>query len=134
MIRLPTNRTAFEELLLTCCEEQGWQIQRNFRYSNDGGVDGRVAIKGKLYLVQAKRYTGHIKSKHIQDFHKVIQHEGAAGGFFIHTGKTGLRSKELLLKYQIRLISGQQLVKLVLGQRLKFVGVTVAISSDPGSN
>ncbi|MBW4640390.1 MAG: hypothetical protein KME05_19605 [Gloeocapsa sp. UFS-A4-WI-NPMV-4B04] len=25
------NPYAFEELLLTCCEEQGWQIQRNFR-------------------------------------------------------------------------------------------------------
>lgn len=128
------NPYAFEELLLTCCEEQGWQIQRNFRYSNDGGVDGRITIKGKLYLIQAKRYTGHIKKEHIQDFHKAIQHEGAAGGFFIHTGKTGPRSKELLLKYQIRLISGQQLVNFVLGQRLKFVGVTVAISKDPGSN
>lgn len=47
------NPYAFEELLLTCCEEQGWQIQRNFRYSNDGGVD---AIAGSLYLIQAKRY------------------------------------------------------------------------------
>lgn len=128
------NPYVFEELLLTCCQEQGWQIQRNFRYSNDGGVDGRVLIAGKLYFIQAKRYTGHIKREHIQDFHKAIQHEGAAGGFFIHTGKTGSRSKELLLKYQIRLISGQQLVNFVLGQRLKFVGLTVAISSDPGSN
>ncbi|MBW4639337.1 MAG: restriction endonuclease [Gloeocapsa sp. UFS-A4-WI-NPMV-4B04] len=128
------NPYAFEKLLLTCCEEQGWQIQRNFRYSNDGGVDGRVSITEKLYLIQAKRYTGHIKREHIRDFHKAIQHEGAAGGFFIHTGKTGPRPKELLIKYQIRLISGQQLVKFVLGQRLKFVGVTVAISSDPGSN
>lgn len=25
------NPYAFEELLLTCCQEQGWQIQRNFR-------------------------------------------------------------------------------------------------------
>ncbi|MBW4640392.1 MAG: restriction endonuclease [Gloeocapsa sp. UFS-A4-WI-NPMV-4B04] len=64
--------------------------------SNDGGLDGRVLITGKLYLIQAKRYTGHIKSKHIQDFHKVIQHEGAAGGFFIHTGKAGQISKNLV--------------------------------------
>lgn len=28
----------FEELVLTCCFEQGWQIQRNFRYIGDGGI------------------------------------------------------------------------------------------------
>ncbi|WP_375491682.1 restriction endonuclease [uncultured Nostoc sp.] len=38
----------FEELVLTCCKKQGWQIQRNFRYTGDGGIDGRVLILGKL--------------------------------------------------------------------------------------
>lgn len=46
-----TNPYAFEDLLLTCCHEQGWEIERNFRYSNDGGIDGRVTIAGKLYLI-----------------------------------------------------------------------------------
>ena len=128
------NPYAFEELLLTCCEEQGWQIQRNFRYSNDGGLDGRVLITGKLYLIQAKRYTGHIKSKHIRDFHKVIQHEGAAGGFFIHSGKTGQVSKKLLDELGIKLISGQRLINFVLGREIKFVGITVATSSKQDSN
>ncbi len=36
------NPYAFEELLLTCCQNQGWQIERNFRYTKDGGIDGRV--------------------------------------------------------------------------------------------
>lgn len=128
------NPYAFEELLLTCCEEQGWQIQRNFRYSNDGGVDGRVLIVGKLYLIQAKRYTGHIKSEHIRDFHNVIEKEGAAGGFFIHTGKTGQLSKKLLDELGIKLISGQRLINFVLGRQIKFVGITVATSSKQDSN
>jgi restriction endonuclease Mrr len=34
----------FEELLLICRQDQGWQIQRNFSYSGDGGIDGRVAM------------------------------------------------------------------------------------------
>ena len=93
-----------------------------------------MLIAGKLYLIQAKRYTGHIKSEHIREFHRVIKQEGASSGFFIHSEKTGQISKELLLKYQIKLISGQQLVNFVLGQRLKFVGVTVAISSNRGNN
>ncbi len=116
------NPSAFEELLLTCCQEQGWKIQRNFRYTGDGGIDGRVIIAGKLYLIQAKRYRGYINPQHIHKFRQVIQSEEAAGGFFIHTGKTGDRSKELLREYRVSLISGQRLVNFVLGQRLKIVG------------
>ena len=116
------NPYAFEELLLTCCHEKGWEIERNFRYSNDGGLDGRVTIAGRLYLVQAKRYRGYINPKHIRDFYQVIQGEKAMGGFFIHTGKTGEMSKELLQKYQISLLSGQRLVDFVLGQRFKILG------------
>ncbi len=128
------NPYAFEELLLTCCKEQGWQIQRNFRYSNDGGVDGRVVIAGNLYLIQAKRYTGHIKSEQIRDFYQAIHNEEADGGFFIHTGKTGALSKQLLQKCKINLISGQRLVDFVLGKQLKIVGITVAIFSNRDSN
>jgi restriction system protein len=128
------NPYAFEELLLTCCKDQGWQIQRNFRYSGDGGVDGRVVIAGKLYLIQAKRYTGHIKLEHIRNFHNAIQEEGATSGFFVHTGKTGPLSKELLRQCQINLLSGQQLVDFVLGKQLKILGVTIPFSLETGSN
>lgn len=128
------NPYAFEELLLTCCQEQGWQIQCSFRYSNDGGVDGRVLIAGKLYLIQAKRYRCHIKPQHIRDFHNVISQEGSAGGFFVHTGKTGPLSRELLRASQITLLSRQRLVDFVLGRRVKIVGITVAISSNRDSN
>lgn len=116
------NPYAFEELLLTCCQEQGWDIERNFSYSNDGGLDGRVTIAGRLYLIQAKRYRGYINPKHIRDFYGVIHKEKAVGGFFVHTGKTGGRSKELLREYRISLLSGQRLVDFVLGRRLRIVG------------
>ncbi len=98
------NPYAFEELLLTCCHEQGWKIERNFRYTKDGGLDGRVAIAGRLYLIQAKRYRGYINLKHIRDFNQVIQQEKAYGGFFIHSGKTSKLAKELLREYQISLL------------------------------
>ncbi len=116
------NPYAFEELLLTCCLEQGWKIQRNFRYSNDGGLDGRIVIAGRLYLIQAKRYRGYMNPKHIHDFHLVIKKKEAVGGFFIHTGRTSELSKELLREYRISLLSGQRLVDFVLGQKLKFLG------------
>ena len=116
------NPYAFEELLLTCCQNQGWQIERNFRYTRDGGIDGRVTIAGRLYLIQAKRDRGYINLKHIHDSYQVIQQEKAYGGFFIHSGKTGELAKELLREYQISLLSGQRLVNFVLGQRLKILG------------
>ncbi len=116
------NPYAFEELLLTCCHERGWKIERNFRYTRDGGIDGRVTIAGKLYLIQAKRYRGYINPKHIHDFYQVIQWENAYGGFFIHSGKTGELAKKLLREYQISLLSGQRLVDFVLGQRLRVIG------------
>ncbi len=116
------NPYAFEELLLTCCHEQGWEIERNFKYSGDVGLDGRVTIALRLYLIQAKRYRGYINPKHIRDFDQVIQREEAHGGFFIHTGRTGELSKELLREYQISLLSGQRLVNFVLGQKLKVLG------------
>lgn len=115
------NPYAFEELLLTCCHERGWEIERNFKYSNDGGLDGRVTIAGKLYLIQAKRYRGYINLKHIHDFNQVIQKERAYGGFFIHSGRTGKLSKELLREYRISLLSGQRLVDFVLGWFLKII-------------
>jgi restriction system protein len=116
------NPYAFEELLLTCCQNQGWKIERNFCYSNDGGLDGRVTIAGTLYLIQAKRYHGYINPKHIRDFYQVIQRKEAHGGFFIHSGKTGELAKELLREYRISLLSGQRLVDFVLGQKLKVLG------------
>ncbi len=109
----------FEELLLTCCEDQGWEIERNFRYTNDGGIDGRILIYNKLYLIQAKRYKDYINPQHIELFHHAIESEKAAGGFFIHSGKTGRRSKQLLDELQINLISGQKLVDFVLGQEVR---------------
>ncbi|WP_256872002.1 restriction endonuclease [Nostoc sp. TCL26-01] len=116
----------FEELLLTCCREQGWRIQRNLKYSGDGGVDGRVLILSKLYLLQAKRYVGYIKPQHIKNFQEVIQLQGASGGFFVHSGKTGGISKQLLQEYpQVNLLSGQRLVDFVLGKPLRIVGVTI---------
>ena len=117
----------FEELLLTCFQEQGWKIQRNLRYSHDGGVDGRVVISGKLYLVQAKRYRQYIDPYHIHQFYQVIQHKKADGGFFVHTGKTRALSKKLLQNYKITLISGQKLVDFVLGQKLNITVTTRSI-------
>lgn len=120
----------FEELVLTCCFEQGWQIQRNFRYTGDGGIDGRVLILGKLYVIQVKRYADYISPKHIKDFVCCIEGEGANGGFFVHTGITGPLSKQLIRRSdKIILVSGQKLVNFVLGKQFKIVGITIPVKT-----
>lgn len=81
------------------------EIEPGSKYTGNGGLDGRVTIALKLYLIEAKRYRGYIDLKHIRDFHRVIQGKDAVGGFFIHTGRTGELSKELLREYQITLLS-----------------------------
>lgn len=120
----------FEELVLTCCFEQGWQIQRNFRYTGDGGIDGRVLILGKLYVIQVKRYADYISPKHIKDFVCCIEGEGANGGFFVHTGITGQLSKQLIRRSdKIILVSGEKLVNFVLGKQFKIVGITIPVKT-----
>lgn len=128
------NPCVFEELLLTCCQDQGWEIKRNDCYSGDGGVDGRVWIAGELYLLQAKRYRGYINPNHVRNFQEVVKAEQAAGGFFVHTGKTGTLSKGLICESQIYLISGQRLVDFVLGEKLKILDVTIRISGRSANN
>lgn len=120
----------FEELVLTCCFGQGWQIQRNFRYIGDGGIDGRVLILGKLYVIQVKRYADYISPEHIKDFLSCIESERASGGFFVHTGITGQLSKQLIRDSdEIILVSGHKLVNFVLGKQLKIIGITIPLKS-----
>ena len=110
----------FEELLLHCFKEQGYQVVRNERYTGDNGIDGRLYKDGKLYFVQAKRYSGLIQSAHVREFEAVIQKFGADGGFFVHTGRTGHKSRGVFRQAgsKIVLLSGMGVVDLVLSRKV----------------
>lgn len=58
----------------------------------DGGIDGQVIIGKYRYLIQAKRYRGHIALQHVQEFEKLLKRHNCRG-LFCHTGKTGCRFK-----------------------------------------
>ena len=102
---------AFEELLLDSFERRGFKVIRNKRYSHDGGIDGRVIIRGHTFLVQAKRYKEHIKPLHVETFHQLCTQEQTYG-FFIHTGKTGPMSKAYHHD-RIAMISGETLLRFI---------------------
>jgi restriction system protein len=109
------NPYTFEELLLTTFQAHGFKIKRNKAYSGDGGIDGRIYDKsGNYFLIQAKRYCGHIKKIHLLEFEVQIIKEKAQGGFFIHTGKTSKMSLDQYRNSKLKILSGSTLVQFIL--------------------
>ncbi|MCW1113525.1 restriction endonuclease [Escherichia coli] len=86
---------------------------RNKRYTGDGGIDGQVIIGKYRYLIQAKRYRGHIALQHVQEFEKLLKRHNCRG-LFCHTGKTGAGSKSVsIASERMEIISGQRLIDLL---------------------
>lgn len=104
------NPYAFEELILDGFEKAGYSVKRNRSYSGDGGVDGRVTRNGEEYLVQCKRYRGHISRQDVEDFSRVCTRERKRG-FFVHTGKTGEGSWETAGQFgNVDIVSGRRML------------------------
>lgn len=103
----------FEELILLCFKRRGLKVKHNAAYTGDGGVDGIVVLPDKTqWAIQAKRYQHHINPQHVADFAKAIVAQGFAGGWFVHTGKTG-KFSYANLGGCVRLISGSKLHQLI---------------------
>lgn len=116
---------AFEELLLECFERRGCRVVRNHRYTGDGGVDGKVLIQGKTWLVQAKRYASAIRPEHVDAFAALCRSKQMPG-MFIHTGRTGPSSRTLIERHaHIEIISGERLLALIHGGPLWLQGVGI---------
>lgn len=105
----------FEEMILTAIKRHGHKIQRNKRYTGDGGIDGRCTINGQDFLVQAKRYKAHINPQHVVEFAAICKRQNKRG-LFVHTGKTGAKSKSVAKSTNLEMISGQRLLNLLLNQ------------------
>ena len=108
-----TDPFVFEEILLTAFENNGYNIKRNKRYTGDNGIDGVVYNKkGETFLIQAKRYSNYINLQHVKDFNEILLKKGYKG-FFIHSGKTGKKSKDEFRGSNMVIISGNNLIKLI---------------------
>jgi restriction system protein len=117
----------FEEILLTCLQERGFKIKRNRRYTGDGGIDGIFFTPAKeKFLIQAKRYADAINPLHVKHFVETVKRERATGGYFIHTGRTGLASKVNLMASSVEIISGNKLLNFLLGLPLHYQPVSQA--------
>ncbi len=106
---------AFEEPLLESFERREHRVVHNRRYTGDGGIDGQVVIDGRIWLIQAKRYAGAIRPEHVQAFASLCAARGAPG-LFIHTGRTGGSSSDVVARYAaVEIVSGRQLLALITG-------------------
>lgn len=108
------NPFTFEELILLAFEKKGYRVQRNARYTGDGGIDGTVFINGHKTLIQAKRYKNFINQKHLYEFGCLCR-EQTCNGLFIHTGRTGDTAKKVKQSFpEVKIISGKKLDQLFL--------------------
>lgn len=116
---------AFEELLLEAFRLRGHGVVRNRCYTGDGGIDGQVVIAGRTWLIQAKRYQGVIRPQHVEAFAGLCAAR-AMPGLFIHTGRTGGATRDILVRAaHIEIISGPRLLGLLTGGPL-VVGTELA--------
>ncbi|WP_083868277.1 restriction endonuclease [Dyella ginsengisoli] len=103
---------AFEELILTAVEDDNVRIQRNLRYTGDGGIDGELTHRGQRVLIQAKRYSAHIQRAHVAAFASLCATHGALG-LFVHTGRTGEGSRGAIADAggRVLIVSGHRLIE-----------------------
>lgn len=112
-----------EQMIVQCFEDMGYQTIAP-QFEKDGGIDGAVVDHdGAKILLQTKRYSGgeaRYLVKHLRDFIAVVaQHKAqqqAVGGFFLHTGKTGLDAHGVVAATRglVTLFSGDTLLDLLL--------------------
>lgn len=111
------NPYVFEEMILTVIEENNIRVFRNTRYSGDGGIDGIFKIKQGKVLIQCKRYKNYINAKDVQELTNKVKEEKHFMGIFVHTGKTGDKSKNIALNEKnIVFLSGSNLVNIIIGK------------------
>ncbi|MGK9450311.1 restriction endonuclease [Acidithiobacillus caldus] len=98
----------FEEMVLDAFQEKGWIVERNTRYTGDGGLDGKVFIDNRWCGIQCKRYKGAIQTAHVDQFARDLRKYGMQTGYFLHTGRTpsGIRHRH----EGVTIVSGAELV------------------------
>lgn len=104
----------FEETILSALKVRKIKIKRNHRYTGDGGIDGKAWWNGKLILIQAKLYSGHIVAKQVKEFSLLCERR-RAHGLFVHSGRTGPASK-IHASPTLDIVSGERLLQLLCGE------------------
>lgn len=114
--------TLAELQAMTPSEFEAWvqQLFRNRGYfvtntpdTADHGIDLKVVTpEGEQGIVQCKRYDGTVGEPVVRDLFGVMEHEKAARGFLVTTGRISEEAELWAQEKPIDLIDGDELVKL----------------------
>lgn len=108
----------FEEMVLDAFARRGWVVERNCRYTGDGGLDGKVFQDGDWVGIQCKRYKGAIQSAHVDRFAADLRGFGLSKGYFVHTGRTPADTKHR--QGNVTILSGAELIGFLNGLGLRY--------------
>jgi len=99
-------------MVLDAFQKKGWIVERNTRYTGDGGLDGKVFRDRHWIGIQCKRYRGAIQSAQVDQFARDLARFGLTEGYFVHTGRTpaGTRHRQ----GNVIILSGRELVDFLL--------------------
>jgi hypothetical protein len=104
----------FEDAIARLFIELGYEVEQT-PYSNDGGKDAIVRIRGKKYVVECKRYGRDERTgrRDLQILLAAMHDVSADGAFFISTGRFARTAVEYAEENHIRLYDGDHLPILV---------------------
>lgn len=126
-----TDPYVFEKMMLELMTQMGYKGADGKAFvtqkSNDGGIDGILnqdALGLRKIYVQVKRYAedNTVGRQIISQFHGDLDLQGAGSGVFITTSSFTRSAEEAGKKFNIRLIDGEALTKLMIEYK---VGVQV---------
>lgn len=126
-----TNPYVFEHMMIELMTRMGYKGADGEAFvtqkSNDGGIDGILnqdALGLRKIYVQVKRYAedNTVGRQTISQFHGDLDLQGAGSGVFITTSSFTRSAEEAGKKFNIRLIDGEALTKLMIEYK---VGVQV---------
>lgn len=104
----------FEVLVGEYYRRKGFQVTREGGNGPDGGVDLALRQKDELYLVQCKQWRAFtVGAQPVREFYGVMAARGAAGGYFVTSGKFTLDAMEFAKGRNLELIDGRQLKAMI---------------------
>jgi restriction system protein len=105
--------TEFENLLARLYRKMGYQVELIGKVGDQGG-DLRITRDGEIILVQAKKYSGSVGNKAVQEAVAARSYYGCHRAAVVTTGVFTKEAVELAKSNDIELIDGEQLKKILL--------------------
>lgn len=104
----------FEKLVGEGFRRQGYAVKETGGGGADGGVDLRLTRNGETYLVQCKQWRAFkVGVDVVRELYGVMAADGAAGGFFVTSGRFTEEAEKFAAGRNVALLNGEKLQGLI---------------------